>query len=232
MKKHKFIFIVLTLIFILPIAVSSQSRYLEDGIGGPGFEFSMSIVDYELTTFGMTAAYSIGGIMDIGVFADRETGTLGNDPRTDINVGFLYNLIVVKKTEYIPFNLQLEGAYGYTNVSSDYLDGFNLQKEGQGFQLGMSIYSEIQVLSNYAILVGGKGLYQNYIFTQTDVTNPNAPVIDDTERIEELKFGVLSAISMKLDNWPIISLGMEVLYSVQEPGISVKPSVSITSPSY
>ncbi|MCK5201606.1 MAG: hypothetical protein KAR21_24800 [Spirochaetales bacterium] len=199
MKKHDFIFIVLTLLFTLPISISAQSRYLEDGIGGPGFEFSMGIVDYGLTTFGMTAAYSIGGIMDIGVFADRETGTLGNDPNTDINVGFLYNLIVVKQTEYIPFNLQLEGSYGYTNVSSDYLDGLDLQKEGQGFQLGMSIYSEILIISKFGILVGGKGLYTNYIFTTTDVPVPAEPVVYNLERIEELEFGFLSSISMKMD---------------------------------
>lgn len=232
MKKHDFIFIVLTLLFTLPISISAQSRYLEDGIGGPGFEFSMGIVDYGLTTFGMTAAYSIGGIMDIGVFADRETGTLGNDPNTDINVGFLYNLIVVKQTEYIPFNLQLEGSYGYTNVSSDYLDGLDLQKEGQGFQLGMSIYSEILIISKFGILVGGKGLYTNYIFTTTDVPVPAEPVVYNLERIEELEFGFLSSISMKMDKWPIISLGVEVLYSIPDPGISVKPTISIVNPGY
>ena len=223
MKKHRFIYSILILVFTLPMAVSAQSRHLEDGIGGPGFEFSTVIDDYKLTTIGMTAAYSIGGIMDIGFFIDRETGTLYNFDRTDINAGFIYNLIVVKQTKYVPFSLQLEGAYGYTNVSSEYLDFFDIQRVGQGFKFGLSIYSELAVLSNFAILVGGKGSYKNYIFTET---------FAGSERIEELKFGFLSAISMKLDNWPIFSLGVEVLYSIPETGISVKPSISIVKPSY
>lgn len=223
MKKHKFIYLVLILVFILPMAVSAQSRYLEDGIGGPGFELSMGIVDYNLTTFGMTAAYSIGGIMDIGVFLDREASTIHGYERTDINVGFLYNLIVVKQTEYVPFNLQLEGAYGYTNVDSEYLTGTGQEREGQGFQLGVSIYSEIPAFSKFGILVGGKSFYKNYVFTQTDI---------GSERTEELRYGFLSAVSMKLDNWPIISLGVEVLYLIQDPGISVYPSISIVNPSY
>ncbi len=223
MKKHKYIYIILILLLAVPMVVSAQSRYLENGIGGPGFEFSVVVDDDILSTIGITAAYSIGGIMDIGVFVDRETGTLYDFDRTDINVGFLYNLIVVKQTEYVPFNLQLEGAYGYTNISSEYLDFWGIQRIGQGFKFGISVYSELTLFSHFAILVGGKGSYKNYIFTET---------IAGSERIEELQYGFISAFSMKLDNWPIIALGVEVLYSTPDPGISVKPSISIINPGY
>lgn len=223
MKNHEISFLVLIILFLFPITVSAQSRYLEDGIGGPGFEFSMGIVDYKLSTLGVNAAYSIGGIMDIGFYANRETGTLYNFDRTDINIGFLYNLIVVKQTEYVPFNLQLEGSYGYTNVDSDYLTNTSQEREGQGFTFGASLFSEIPVFPRFGILIGGKGLYKNYIFTET---------IAGSERSEELQYGFISAFSMKLDNWPIIALGVEVLYSTPDPGISVKPSLSITNPSY
>ncbi len=221
MKKNVFIFLIITLLLIFSGTVSAQSRYLEDGIGGPGFKFNLGIINYELSSFGMASAYSIGGIMDIGFFANRETGTLRNKDRTDINLGFLYNVIIVKQTEYVPFNLQLEGSYGYTNVESDALLG---TREGQGFNLGLSVYSEVMLFSKLGILVGGKGLYKNYIFTET------VPV--SRERIEGLEFGFLSGISLKLDKWPIISLGVEVLYTIPDPGISVKPTLSIVNPSY
>ena len=223
MEKNKFIYTVLIFLFFLPLSGFSQSRYLEDGIGGPGFELSLGLVDYELTTFGIGAAYSIGGIMDIGVYMAREEATLAIYDSTELDLGFNYNLIVVKQTKYVPFNLQLEGSYGYTNVSSDYLTNTSQERFGQGFKLGSSIYSEISIIPYFGIIIGGKGLYSNYIFTQTAI---------DNERIEELEFGFLSAISMKIDNWPIISLGVEVLYSVQEPGISVEPSISFINPSY
>jgi len=221
MKKNVFIF--LTMLILFSGTVFSQSRYLEDGIGGPGFEFSMGIIDYNLTTFGVSSAYSIGGIMDIGFFANRVTGTLYNKDRTDINLGFLYNVIIVKQTEFVPLNLQLEGSYGYTNVESDYLNNTAQEREGQGFTIGVSLYNEISVFSKFGILIGGKGLYKNYIFTETNA---------GSERTEELKYGFISALSMKLDNWPIIALGVEVLYSTPDPGISVKPSISIINPSY
>jgi len=223
MKKNGYIFLIITLLFIFSGTVSAQSRFLEDGIGGPGFEFSMGLVDYKLSTFGVNAAYSIGGIMDIGFYANRETGTLYDFDRTDINAGFLYNLIVVKQTKHIPFNLQLEGSYGYTNVSSEYLDFFDIQRVGQGFTLGVSLYNEILLFSKFGILIGGKGSYKNYIFTET---------IAGSERTEELQYGFISAFSMKLNNWPIIALGVEVLYSTPDPGISVQPTLSIVNPSY
>jgi len=223
MKKQKIICIVLTVLFLFPIVVSAQSRYLEDGIGGPGFELSMGLIDYNLSTFGISAAYSIGGIMDIGFYTNRETGTLYNFDRTDYNFGFLYNLIVVKQKKNVPFSHQLEGSYGYTNVDSEYLTSTSQEKEGQGFTFGVSLYSEIAVFSKFGILVGGKGSYKNYIFTET---------IAGSERTEEFQYGFISAISMKLDNWPIVALGVEVLYSTPDPGISVKPSISIVNPSY
>jgi hypothetical protein len=223
MKKNGYIFLIITLLFIFPGTVSAQSRFLEDGIGGPGFEFSMGIEDYKFSTIGVNAAYSIGGIMDIGFYSNRETGTLYNFDRTDINIGFLYNFIVVKQTEYVPFSLQLEGSYGYTNVDSDYLTQTSQEREGQGFTLGVSLYNEIPLFLNFTILIGGKGSYKNYIFTET---------IAGSERTEELKYGFISAVSMKLDNWPIIALGLEVLYSTPDPGISVQPTISIVIPSY
>ena len=223
MKKNGFFFLLITLFFVFSGTVSAQSRYLEDGIGGPGFDFSMSLIDYNLAMFEVSAAYSIGGIMDIGFYTNRETGTLYGFDRTDYNFGFLYNLIVVKQTENVPFNLQLEGSYGYTNVDSEYLTNTSQEREGQGFTFGVSLFSDIPVFSRFSILVGGKGLYKNYIFTET---------IAGSERTEELHYGFISDFSMKLDNWPIISLGLEVLYSVPDPGISVKPSISIVSPSY
>ena len=223
MKKNAFIFLILTLLFIFSGAVSAQSRYLEDGIGGPGFELSMGLIDYNLSTFGVGAAYSIGGIMDIGFYTNRETGTLYNFDRTDYNFGFLYNLIVVKQTENVPFNLQLEGSYGYSNVDSEYLTNTSQVREGQGFTLGVSLFTEVPVFPRFSILVGGKGLYKNYIFTET---------IAGAKRTEEFNYGLISAISMKLDNWPIIALGLEVLYSTPEPGISVVPSISIVNPDY
>lgn len=223
MKKNVFIFLIITLLFIFSGTVSGQSRYLEDGIGGPGFEFSMGFVDYNLSTFGVSAAYSIGGMMDIGFYANRETGTLYNFDRIDISFGFLYNLIVVKQTETVPFNLQLDGSYGFTNVDSDFLTNTSQEREGQGFTLGVSLYHEILLFQKFGFLVGGKGFYKNYVFTET---------ISGRERIEELKYGFISALSMKLDNWPIIALGVEVLYSTPIPGISVVPSISIINPGY
>ncbi|MCK5672805.1 MAG: hypothetical protein KAH95_05485, partial [Spirochaetales bacterium] len=126
-------------------------------------------------------------------------------------------------TENVPFNLQLEGSYGYTNVDSDWLTNTSQEREGQGFTIGVSLYNEISVFSKFGILIGGKGFYRNYIFTET---------IAGSERIEELQYGFISAFSMKLDNWPIIALGVEVLYSTPDPGISVKPSISIINPGY
>ncbi|NOY09121.1 MAG: hypothetical protein GXP33_09800 [Spirochaetes bacterium] len=226
----KIFFICIVCVFFISHSLFAQSRYLEDGISGPGFSFNVGIKNFKLTTIGMAAGYSIGGIMDFGVQMDSEQGTLHNTKSTNTDFDFMYNLIVVKQTEHIPFTIQLEGTYGYTNVSSDYLDSSKYRREGYGFSLGTSIYNELALFLHYSVLLGVKATYRNYIFTQTDIT-PSVPVMNSIERSEEIKVGVLAAFSIKLDNWSIISLGMDLLYSIMEPGVSVEPALSFTIPS-
>ena len=216
--------------FYLSVNLFGQSRYLEDGISGPGLTINAGVNDYKFTTIGMAASYSIGGIMDFGVLMNRVEGTLYDTARTDIDFNFIYNLIVVKQSEYTPFNVQLEGTYGYTNVNSDYLDFFKFQRTGQGFTIGMSVFSDLALINHLDFLIGVKGFYRNYLFTLTDISNPDVPVVDSLERAEELKMGVLAAVSLKLDNWLVIALGTDLLYSIMESGVSVIPTLSVISP--
>jgi hypothetical protein len=227
----KFLSIKILIIFIFfsvaVININSQSRYLENGIGGSAFQINTVFADTELLSAGLSAAYSIGGIMDIGFQLNRELGTVYGYESTCWSFDFLYNIIVLKQTDYIPLSLQLESTYGFTNVSSDYLTATDKTREGQGLQLGASFFREFFPKKLFSFLIGAKGIYKNYKFTEVD----SALSTTLTERSEEFSFGGIVAVSFKPKKWPIFSIEVEVLFN-QTSGISVEPSFLITSPKY
>ena len=60
MKQKVCLIILISL--IVPAALFSQSKYLEDGVGGNGFSINTDIKDNSLSSVGFSAAYSIGGL--------------------------------------------------------------------------------------------------------------------------------------------------------------------------
>ena len=113
--KQKVRLIILISLFV-PAVAFSQSKYLENGVGGNGFSINTAITDNSLSTIGFSAAYSIGGLMDFGIDFCTEEITIDSHEGTDINFALLYNVILIKQTELNPINIQLEGSYGYTNT--------------------------------------------------------------------------------------------------------------------
>ena len=220
----------LLLLFLL-FPAGAQSRYLEEGIGGSSFGMETRISDGGIYSLGLTASYSIGGIMDFGFRLARETGTLEETEKIDWNYSFLYNLIVIKQSDMVPFSFQLEGAYGYTNVSSHYLDVNNRSQSAQGFHVAGSLYRLFNADGNFLLLLGGKGKYENYLLSEFN-TATGLPVLSSTQRNEELSWGGVTALSFKIDKGPLITLQVEVLYNQEAAGYIIEPSLMFISPSF
>lgn len=218
----------IALFFCLSLTVYSQSRYLEDGIGGSAFGFNTFISADGLDAVGLSAAYSIGGKMDFGFELNRENGRVNGVDSTVWNFDFVYNLIVIKQTEYVPLSLQLESGYGFSNYSSDNFSDPIESYEGQGFNLGASIFREFNSNGIISFLIGGKALYQNTNYT----TTYNDGTVQYIKRIEDFSYGGIAAISLKPARWPIFTIELEALYSQDAGGVYLQPSLLIISPSF
>ena len=220
-------------LFLLTAALpmAAQSRYLDDGIGGSSFGIRTLTDDTGVYSVGLSASYSIGGIMDFGFRLARETGTLETYDKTEWNYSFLYNLIVIKQADLIPFSFQLEGSYGYTNVSSVYLDGNSLTQNSQGFDVAGSLFRLFNSESSYPFLLGAKGKYKNYVLNQYDNTS-GIPVLDSSRRNEDLMYGGIASLSYKMDQGPLFTLEVEALYNQTSEKFVVESSLLFTSPSF
>jgi len=220
------------------INLVSQSRYLENGISGSQFQLNTTIDSTGVNSLGLSSAYSIGGIMDIGFNLARATAMLEGFDSTEWSFDFLYNIIVLKQSENMPLSLQLEGLYGYTNVSSAYLDANAKTYDGQGFLVGASIFREFNKKGLFSFLIGAKGIYRNYMFTETTttVTDPGPPIVSSTtttsNRREKFAFGGIAAVSLRPKKWPIFTIEVEVLYDQSENDILFIPTFLIISPRY
>ena len=207
----------------------AQSRYLEDGIGGSSFNLLTVIDDSGLSSAGVSAAYSIGGIMDLGFSLCRQTGTLEDSDRTDWSFSFLYNLLIIKQSEYVPLSAQLEVAYGYANTSADYLDDNEYALEGQGFDFGLSAFYEFNFSEQFSGTLGLKGNYSNYFYSEINYQVPDSPELNSFDRIENLKMGGLAAVTCKAGGRLLLTLELELFYNQPDGDISIEPSLIIIS---
>ena len=233
--NQRIVLIFALLSIIISPVVFSQSAYLDDGVGGSGFFVDGVIDDSGFSTIGFIAAYSIGGIMDIGIDLKTEQGTIDDYESTDLSFSFLYNLIVIKQNQIQPVNVQLEGSYGYVNTTSDFLDNFYLRRNSQGFTLGVSVFHNFFSSSAVGFNLGSKIKYSNYLTTTTDYTDPNLPEIireDRPARRENIKYGGFVVLRFQPELWPLFNLGLTVFYNPSTLEFEYLPVISIINPQY
>lgn len=225
MKYWKKILLFLPL-FVLylqnPTPLTAQSRYLEGGVGGSSFQFNTELNVYSFVAAGVTAMYSIGGIMDIGFNLNREIEKIDDYEYSGWDFNILYNLVVIKQREYVPVSMQLEASYGYSNFSEKDDTSDDPDQKGYGFTVGASVYREFFRYNLFSFLIGAKGFYKNYLITDTN---------DNSSRSEQLYFGGIGAVTMRPDQWPYLTFEMELLYN-ESGGLRFVPSIIVTTPDF
>ncbi len=224
-------------IFFIPFTLFAQSRFLEEGVAGTGFQintqFDSSDSGIFLDSIGASIAYSIGGIMDIGFILNRENGNVNDSNSINWNLDLIYNLIAIKQNEVNPINIQLEIAYGYTNYNnSAYLDYFDYTKTSQGYNLGISIFHEFLKDMIISFIIGGEFRYSNFNHITYESSNPIAPVVESYEHEENLYYGGFGNIIFKPDSGPLFSIEVSTMFNYNDDLIEIVPSFIYILPSY
>ncbi|MBN2656339.1 MAG: hypothetical protein JXR86_04705 [Spirochaetales bacterium] len=225
----KKLFFIVLFISVLIFSTAAQSLYLEDGIGGSGFGITTSFTPDGYISSGISAAYSIGSIMDIGFKLNRINDETLYDDSLVWNLEFLYNLIVLKQSQYNPVNLQLEGLFGYSNISSDYYDTNSISEEGFGFQIGTTLSHEFFRKRLFSFLIGAKAHYRNYLYTLTDA---NAVPAENITRDESMAAGGIISLSLHPENFPIITIETQIIYDISNTQLQIIPTVFLISPRF
>ena len=91
--------LILILLF-LSTALAAQSAFLEKGTNGVGIEVESLLEVDKLESFGISAGYSIAGIMDLGVNAGLSFGELEGYDADETQVAIFYNINIVNYIFY------------------------------------------------------------------------------------------------------------------------------------
>ena len=215
--------ILLILFFFAAVfQTQAQSRYLDKGISGSGFRINTAADDTGIVSGSLAASYSIGGIMDVGFQLSRDENTVRGIEVVEWNYAFLYNIIIVKQTEFNPLNFQLEGSFGYSNIDSESSDQIRADR---GFAVGASVFHRFFPQNPFSLTLGVKGVYRNYLYFYI-------PPADDPVEERELdsKYGGFAAFTFRTGSGPLLTLETEILYNHSESGFLVQPSILFTTP--
>jgi hypothetical protein len=228
--------IIFTLVFLLfsvfaPVSILAQSEYLENGVSGTGF----SVVSYweseDLKSVGFSAAYSLAGILDLGLGMDVSFDQMASYYSQEVSGFILYNVFVLKQDESVPFSFQITGTYGLTNVSSDYLVHNREIKRGWGFTIGARVLRDFMISPAFGIQPGLFFSYRSYRFTIEP--EQQAAEVDSPGRVEVedgILYGALLSIFYRsTGGGPVLATTVEGMMD-RNFNLRFGPKINITFP--
>lgn len=173
-------FLILFLLLFFSAEIAAQSSLTKNGLNGAMFDGYTSFkidndldndLDNLLGGFGGRLGYSIGGILDVGAVFSLSYGEVESRGSSETNIGLRYGIMLLKQEDRVPVSLQINGEYGYSFVESDYFTEQNpqLQREGQGYDLKMSLYRDVGSDEDSMTRLGLFGGIRSYNYTTQSI---------------------------------------------------------------
>lgn len=161
------------ILFLCSISLFAQGAYLEKGENGFGTEIRGIWTPDDFVGVGLTAGYSIAGILDVGFGLGYTLGELSGSDSTELSLGFDYNVSVIKQSARVPLSVQILGSYGLTDVSSDALPPDRVRR-ATGYTVGMNLGRNFRLTSFLLLRVTGLLDYESKTYTDTEVVSTGA----------------------------------------------------------
>ena len=246
LTKSKRALIAASLFSLVVGTAMGQSAYLDNGVNGTGLTVDMAWNTSRLEGIGLSAGYSISGILDLGLalnvvydeielfIAEGETKT--SDSR-EINGSILYNVYVIKQQDEVPLSLQIIGSYGLSRTSSELLEKQNVTRRGSGFTVGTILTRDFTIDPGWAVRLGLLVDYRSYQYT---IEPDSAPAEDSiylgSQFAEQLEYGALVGLLIKPVLGPAVSVSFKACASSkfgekkEMPTVRLVPFVNLTQP--
>ncbi len=198
--------VMLLLLILIPTIVVSQAMYVDAGnaISVLGSYDSESNSDGKTTTLSGTGIYTISGIFDIGVGVGIANLKDDSDDYfdlsgTELDFGAFYN----HKSEELPFNVKVGGAYGSGSFSGDVLDDLDWEVTFKLSQFGGGVYKNILKSDTYQIIPFADFWVVNVETTIEDTYYNDSD--SDSDSFNSFNFGVGILMSSGLILEPSVS---------------------------
>ena len=201
------------LILLLPLSgVSAQSSYLPRGSNGSSFEAGISLNNWHLREVYGKLSYSIGGILDIGAAVQYGFTSIGGAAAYDVKMELHYSSIALKQDESIPISAKIAGSYGFSKMGSVFLQENDLEREGIGYDIGLSLFRDFNILAKLAVRIGILTNFHSYSYTTDLIYTPPETVVTQYpvfQREEEFYYGGEVGVSYQIT--PVVDLAMTAI---------------------
>ena len=205
MKKTSII-----LAFLLTAAVlSAQNSFVRNGSNGSGITANIANGDDGFSEITGSTAFSIGGVLDLGLKFGNIDKTRFDEEATDTEFGLIYNILPIQYNIYM-FDLlaAVRGSYEYIIVESDYIDQITGTMEGQGFSIALEGMVDFSPVEFVTVRAGYHIGHTSHIFT-VEGDDAGTPV-DITARERNNEKGFLAGVWVDYPGIPIV--GYEALF--------------------
>ena len=215
--------ILIAFIIIIPYITFAQNTFLTDGSNGSGIEGDYATGSDGFSLISGNAAFSIGGILDIGMgFGSIESKRYDQDA-TDTTFGLVYNIKPIQyNVSIVNLIANIRGTYDYILVdsdyvsslvdyassNSDYVNSIDETMEGQGFSIAIEALLDITPIDFITIRGGYHAKYDSYVYSTLATDEGN--VIEITDRERNTETGFIAGLWLNIPNVPII--GYEMLF--------------------
>lgn len=201
----------LFLLLCFPVFLFPQNTFIHDGSNSSGIGVEYAAGSNGFSTLSGNTAFSIGGVLDLGLsFGTTDTVRNGQNS-TDTSIGLVYNILPIRYKVYL-FEIMgnIRGSYDYLISDSDYADSIHGTMEGQGFSIAAEgiVDFRLPVIDIVTLRAGYHARYVSHLFTT--VGNDNGTPVNVTERQRNTEKGLLAGVYVDIPDVPII--GYEILF--------------------
>ena len=214
MKRQTFVFFVYLL--LISSAIFSQNSYISDGSNGSGLNLVVGHSASDMVALKGSTAFSIGGVLDIGLGFGNSFTQRFSDDAIDTSLGLVYNILPAQyRFSIIEAKVNVLGSYDYLVVESDYIDSIQGTMEGQGYSIAVEGLVDIYPIELLSLRLGYHAGYASYLLNTTGTDSASSPPITinrrERERISET--GYIAGLALRLPDIPIIAYDAMILSS-------------------
>ena len=198
--------------FLSTAGLSAQSSYIPRGLNGSSFVTGISLDNWHLRDVYAKLSYSIGGILDIGATVQYGFTSIGGASAYDVKMTIHYSTIALKQDESIPVSAKIGGSYGFSKMGSTFLQENDLEREGIGYDIGLSLFRDFYILSELALRFGIRSNFHSYNYTTDLIYTPPETLVTQYpvfQREEKFYFGGEAGVSYQIT--PVIDLVMTLI---------------------
>ncbi|MCF7929183.1 MAG: hypothetical protein K9L68_10325 [Spirochaetales bacterium] len=229
MRSSRFTLVILVL--LIPLSgIFAQSEFMDKDQHGFGTEIEVIMNAAEFEQVGLTAGYSVNGLLDIGLRVGHSRGRTGIPGEESYRISASYGFTVLKQDRLVPLTIMVPGSLHAAKVVGESLDDAGLVKTGTGYRIGLEIFRYVYAAPRWYLRYGAFLDHESatYILERKNgVTGSGYP---SSQKSYDLFYGLLLGFSFR-PNRPNrgIVVSMDLKYYIEDDhSLRLAPSLSVT----